>query len=74
MSTIDSSRVGVITPHCPVCSKSTVVCVDRAAYLAWRAGTLIQVAFPDMPTAQRELLITGTHGECWDILWGDDVE
>ena len=33
---------------------------------------LIQHAFPEMPMETRELLISGTHPECWDSLYKDE--
>jgi hypothetical protein len=55
----------VRTPACAVCGQATVVRVDSVGLLAWRRGALIQKAFPEMPIEQRELLISGTHPECW---------
>jgi hypothetical protein len=48
--------------------------VDKAALNNWRAGVLIQRAFPNMTADQREMLITGTHPECWETMFADDKE
>lgn len=58
----------VTTPVCIVCGKASEVVVDRAAHAAWKAGQLIQVSFPDWTNDKRELLVTGTHPDCWDVL------
>jgi hypothetical protein len=60
------AAIKVFTPNCLECGEGSVVEVDPWQYKAWRDGTLIQVAFPDMSIADRELLISGTHPECWD--------
>jgi len=37
----------------------------------WRQGELVQFAFPYLSKEQRELLISGTCGECWKTLFGN---
>jgi len=51
-----------------------VVELDAAALLAWQRGALVQVAFPNLNAAERELLISGTHPRCWATLVEDDDE
>jgi hypothetical protein len=50
--------------------------LDREAVENWQAGENIQSVFPDMSLADREIMISGTHPECWDKLFaereGDD--
>lgn len=62
----------VATPACIVCGGASLVTVDRAAHAAWKAGQLVQLAFPDWTNDQRELLVSGTHPHCWDVLNPDD--
>jgi hypothetical protein len=45
--------------------------VDGDRYREWQRGTYVQRAFPEMPDDRRELLVSGTHPECWALL-GDD--
>ena len=59
-------------PQCCICGRATVVNLDAAALLAWQRGALVQVAFPNLNAAERELLISGTHPSCWDTLSEDD--
>jgi uncharacterized protein YbaR (Trm112 family) len=61
--------VNVRTLPCPICKKSSVLDVDEEQMERYANGELIQRAFPDMPPSERELLITGTHPECWDKMW-----
>jgi hypothetical protein len=38
----------------------------------WQNGELIQNVFPELSVDEREILITGTHPECWDRKFGDE--
>lgn len=38
----------------------------------WKAGTLIQKAFPTLNSSQREFLMTGIIDGEWDNEFGDD--
>lgn len=57
--------MNVSTPPCIVCGRGSVLEVDEEGYARWRGGELVQLAFPDLDAAQRELLMTGTHDHCW---------
>lgn len=60
----------VRTNPCPVCGRQHEFELDREAFEAWQTDTHIQNAFPDMSADDREILISGTCGPCWDRLWG----
>lgn len=62
--------IQVMTADCSVCKTRGTIEVDEERYNAWRAGTFIQDAFPDMDKALREQLISGIHPSCWERLWG----
>jgi hypothetical protein len=68
MTTI--STVTVPTRPCFHCGKGGEVEVLAEDLARYHAGALIQVAFPEMHRALREQLISGTHPECWDQLFG----
>lgn len=54
---------------CCVCGESSKIEIPTDGYLAWSdGGEYIEDAFPTLSADERELLITGTHSECWDIL------
>ena len=38
----------------------------------YRAGAYVQVAFPYLTSAERELLISGTCGTCFDKMFPED--
>lgn len=67
-----SDTVTVHSPACPVCGKVSAIAVRQSDLDRWRAGALVQAAFPEMPLDQRELLQTGTHPACWDTLFPDE--
>jgi predicted metal-binding protein len=56
------------------CDKPHEVHVDTSAYLAYKAGELAQRAFPTMSADQRELLISGTCGTCWNEMFPPEEE
>jgi hypothetical protein len=65
-------NVTVRTGTCIVCHKSSTMTVRRVDYQRWQQGVLAHRAFPEMPAEQRELLISGTHPECFDALFPED--
>jgi len=68
--------IKAVTPNCPICGVATDVMVDFAMYKAWcNREILVQDAFPHMSKEEREVLMTGTHPDCWNIMWaGIDEE
>lgn len=61
----------IVTHNCPLCNKHSIMTVNIAEFNAWRSGMKIQFAFPTMNAEDRELLISGTHPECWDNLFSE---
>jgi hypothetical protein len=45
--------------------------LDPFAVRQWIAGDFIQDAFPQLSAADREILISGMHGECYDEWFPD---
>lgn len=65
----DAMLVDFITPPCLNCGKQSTVKVDAEALYRWRTrGLLIQDAFPRLTDEEREVLLTGTHPECWNTM------
>lgn len=65
----------VKTKKCQFCGKTGEVEVNEVQWQRYMSGMHIQDAFPGMPAGERELLITGTHSDCWDALFcTDDVD
>jgi len=55
---------------CGTCGDKHVLTVPAGAYDAWRYGdVLIQDAMPELNADQRELLISGICGRCFDAMF-----
>jgi hypothetical protein len=57
------------TKPCPGCKRVRTLEVSEEDFERWRNGTLIQRAFPELTADEREGLITGYCGPCWDKLF-----
>lgn len=68
----DSLVVGFNTQPCSVCQETSKLLLPTEAWQAWEGGTYVQDAFPWLSADERELLITGTHSQCWDVLFPSD--
>lgn len=55
-----------ITKTCHFCSRPSVVTVPVEGLLLYLVGAHAQDAFPGLPAAERETLISGSHSECFD--------
>jgi len=64
--------INIRTSPCIVCGQASMVPVMRSDFERWQGGELVQRAFPEMPPAQREVLVTGTHPECWDSIYPEE--
>ncbi len=58
----------VETEPCIVCDNVTCLDVPAQGIFWYNQGKLIQECFPELSIGDRELLITGTHDECFDTL------
>jgi hypothetical protein len=67
--------VSVPTRRCPICKKGGVVVVDHQLYREgnerYRNGELIQDAFHFLDKSIREQLMSGTHPDCWNDMFGN---
>lgn len=55
-----------MTVECRSCGETCVVSCTDDQYILWKEHKmLIQVAMPDVPKAERELLISGICGTCF---------
>lgn len=62
----------IISKTCFYCENRYVFVVPVKAYDAWKGGAFIQDAFPDMSMNDRELLISGACGPCFDSIMPDE--
>lgn len=59
-----------LTKPCVVCEQISRVFVEQDKLNRWRGGELVQKVWPEKTADERELLMTGTHPECWDKMMG----
>lgn len=67
----DDGMITLKTPACPLCTKTGTLTVSAIGFRKWNDGMLIQHAFPEMSTDQREQLKTGTHPKCWEEMFAN---
>jgi hypothetical protein len=62
-----------MTIDCVKCGQPQVVSCTDAQYVDWKENNrLIQNAMPDVPKAERELLISGYCDSCFKRLFRDE--
>lgn len=70
---IDNLTYVILEARCNVCKKTKRILADPIGFHKWINGTLIQQALPDLRSADRELLISGTCGDCFDKITEEDA-
>jgi hypothetical protein len=68
------SMVTVICQPCMVCGKQAEVQMPLRVAEAIRSGEYIQRAWPEASADTREMVISGTHPDCWEQLAGGEEE
>lgn len=63
-----------MTRRCPVCHKTGSVMVDEGELLHYLRGNYVSDSFKTMPVPLREQIITGTHPDCWESMFGQELE
>ena len=69
----NQTTIEITTPRCMFCGDNSVMTVDAQRYIDYKEnGLLIQEAFPspEFDAATREVIKTGTHGKCWNEMFG----
>lgn len=59
----------IIKVTCRSCGENFEIRVTESEYLNYMTGELVQYAFPRLTADQRELIISGTCGKCWDKMF-----
>ena len=59
----------IITKTCWQCHETFHLTVTCDQWDQWHAGALIQDAFPHLSADDREILISGTCGACFDKMF-----
>ena len=58
--------------RCPICGKQYIITVPHDGFIRWRSGSRIQECMPNLSSEDREALMTGICGECWERMYGED--
>jgi hypothetical protein len=66
-----TTQVRVDCQPCIGCGKGGVITMPIEAYRRWKEGAMLQNAWPEGTHAEREQLISGMHGSCFDELFED---
>jgi thioredoxin-related protein len=62
------------TRRCAYCNKTGSIMVDEKELLHYLRGNFVQDSFKNMTAPFREQIITGTHPECWQEMFGREME
>jgi hypothetical protein len=68
--TLPAGETVTFATTCRACAKEQALTVRAVDLLAWRNGTAIQNAMPYLNADDRELLISGICGVCFDRMFG----
>lgn len=63
-----------IPKTCMICRKNFMVEIEPEAYRRWMQGEHIQDVAPELTIDERELLISGICGKCFDDLFNEEEE
>lgn len=66
--------VEATTKPCMVCGRVSTLQVPAEGFIRWQNGDYIQTALPDLTVEEREMLMTGTHPDCWDTAFPDEED
>jgi hypothetical protein len=58
--------------HCTTCCKEYTLHISMNDYDEWTRGKHAQNAFPYLTADERELLISGTCGPCFDSMFPEE--
>ena len=58
-----------VSKLCKVCGNLHLVTITKEQYDKWQGGAHIQDAAPQLSADDRELLISGICGECFDKIF-----
>lgn len=72
---LPSTSQYMITSRCHYCKVEHQQFITTDQWYRWQEnGEYIQDVFPHLTDSQREMLLTGTHPECWEKMFPQDEE
>lgn len=60
--------VQIVTPRCSYCGKHDSITLTDEQFNRYVGDAHIQESLSDLSNAERELLITGIHEDCWKVI------
>lgn len=64
---------GQLVAKCNHCNKTSILSgITQDALTKWQGGGLIQNVFTHLNPGERELLVSGTCGPCFDQMFGEE--
>lgn len=68
-----TTKTASFKKQCCICEKVHEISVDAIKYFRWQSGELIQLVFPEKTEDERELMISGTCGDCFASISLEEV-
>jgi hypothetical protein len=68
------AQAETICKRCFHCGETSFIQLNVSDLNSYQSGLYAQDAFPYLTAEQREIIISGTHPECWNELFGKDEE
>jgi len=63
-------KIKVETLPCILCKKTSIIELDEDKYEKYMEGeSKIETIWPDKTADEREMIMTGTHPECWEKIF-----
>ncbi|MGH2612469.1 MAG: hypothetical protein ACRDFB_05410 [Rhabdochlamydiaceae bacterium] len=64
-----------VTQTCVKCKNPVEIDITPEQIKDWlNSGKIIQDCFPNLPASEREILLSGLCGECFEALWKDQKQ
>ena len=71
---VEETELVKITSECICCGKVQSVELNESVYMKWIRGEHIQDVAPELSIDDREFLISGVCGPCFDAMFADEEE
>lgn len=69
------NRSDIVNIECTLCSTVYTIIYNREDMINWLSGqSFIQDSMPYLSASEREILISGTCGECFDKMFPQDLD
>ena len=68
------AQAETINKRCFHCGDTSFIQLNISDLNRYQSGSYAQDAFPYLTAEQQEIIISGTHPECWNELFGKDEE